>query len=114
MIKIREEQPEDIAAIRELNRRTLEHEQEGKIVDMLRAKGGAALSLVAGDDGRVVGHIMYCPVQIGSVEGRALGPMAVDPEVQGQGIGTHPQVLSTGWLPASTTSRNHLRMGRAR
>ena len=31
---------------------------------------------------------MYSPARIGSVDGAALGPMAVVPEEQGQGIGT--------------------------
>lgn len=88
MIEIRLEQSEDVAAIRELNRRAFGQEQEGTIVDALRGNGGAQLSLVAVDEGRVVGHIMYSPLQIGQVEGSALGPMAVAPEVQRQGVGT--------------------------
>jgi len=88
MIQIRPEQPDDIAAIRDLNRRAFGQEREGGIVDALRANGGTQLSLVAVDDGRVVGHIVYSPLRISHVEGSALGPMAVDPEVQRQGIGT--------------------------
>lgn len=88
MIQIRPEQTEDIAAIRDLNRRAFGQDHEGRIVDAIRANGGAQLSLVAVDEDRVVGHIMYSALQIGQVEGRALGPMAVDPEVQRQGIGT--------------------------
>ena len=94
MIEIRQEQSEDIAAIRDLNRRAFGQEQESKIVDALRANGGAQLSLVAVDGGRVVGHIMYSPLHVGYVEGSALGPMAVDPEVQRQGIGT--KLVQTG------------------
>lgn len=88
MVEIRQEQSDDIAAIRDLNRRAFGQEHEGKIVDALRANGGAQLSLVAVDQGRVVGHILYSPLQIGQVEGSALGPMSVDPDVQRQGIGT--------------------------
>lgn len=88
MIEIRPEHTEDIAAIRDLNRRAFGQEHEGKIVDALRANGGVHLSLVAVDQGRVVGHIMYSPVRIGQVEGSALGPMAVEPEAQRHGIGT--------------------------
>jgi putative acetyltransferase len=94
VIEIRQEQPEDVAAIRDLNRRAFGQEQEGRIVDALRAKGGVQLSLVAVDDGRVVGHILYSPVRVGEVEGSALGPMAVDPEVQRHGIGT--QLVEAG------------------
>src|SRR4029453_5092014 len=45
--------------------------------------------LVATMSDRVVGHIMYSPVTVGdTVNGVALGPMAVVPEYQRQGIGT--------------------------
>jgi putative acetyltransferase len=81
VIEIRQERSEDVAAVRDLNRRAFGQEQEGRIVDALRANGGAQVSLVAVDEGRVVGHIMYSPLRVGRVEGSALGPMAVDPDV---------------------------------
>ena len=89
LIEIREERPDDIFAVREVNRCAFEQEQESNIVDALRANGGALLSLVATMSDRVVGHIMYSPVTVGdTVNGVALGPMAVLPEHQRQGIGT--------------------------
>ena len=88
MIEIRPEEPGDIEAIRDVNRRAFGQEQEGRIVDALRANGGAVLSLVATQQGQVVGHVMYSPARIGGVDGAALGPMAVVPEEQGHGIGT--------------------------
>ena len=88
MIEIREERPDDIAPIRDVNQQAFEQEQEGNIVDALRANGAALLSLVATLDGRVVGHIMYSPITVdGRITGAALGPMAVLPEFQRQGIG---------------------------
>ncbi len=98
MIEIRQEHSEDAAAIRDLNRRAFGQEQEGKIVDALRANDGAQLSLVAANEGRVVGHIMYSPLWVGQVKGSALGPMAVDPEVQRQGIGTKLVEAGNAWL----------------
>jgi putative acetyltransferase len=77
-----------LAAIRDVNRRAFGQDEEGNIVDALRANAAAVLSLVAALDGRVVGHIMYSPLVVGDVVGAALGPMAVLPEHQGQGIGT--------------------------
>ena len=44
--------------------------------------------MVATLNGRVVGHIRYSPLVVGEVTGAALGPMAVLPEQQRQGIGT--------------------------
>ena len=89
MIEIREEHPDDVAAIRDVNRRAFGQDQEGNIVEALRSNGAALLSLVATLNARVVGHIMYSPVYIGDVvTGAALGPMAVVPEHQSQGIGS--------------------------
>ncbi|HEU4509430.1 MAG TPA: N-acetyltransferase [Pyrinomonadaceae bacterium] len=88
LIEIREERPEDVAAIREVNKRGFGQEQEGKLVDALRSNGAAVLSLVATLNGRVVGHIMYSPITVGDVTGAALAPMAVLPEHQRLGIGS--------------------------
>ena len=89
MIEVREERADDVSAIRYVNRRAFGQEQEGNIVDALRSNGAALLSLVATVNDRVVGHIMYSPLSIGgNVTGAALGPMAVLPEHQRQGIGS--------------------------
>ena len=88
LLEIREEHPSDVAFIRDLNKRAFEQEQEGNIVDALRSNGAALLSMVATLNGRVVGHIMYSPLVVGELTGAALGPMAVLPEHQRQGIGT--------------------------
>ena len=88
MIEIREEQWGDVTAIRDVNRRAFGQDNEGNIVDALRANGAALLSLVATLQGRVVGHIMYSPLFVGDLGGAALGPMAVIPEHQRQGIGS--------------------------
>lgn len=88
MIDIRPETPGDVSAIREVNRQAFGQDQEANIVDALRANGAVISSLVAVHDGVVVAHIMYSPLIIGGVVGAALGPMAVLPERQRQGIGT--------------------------
>src|SRR5262249_34590580 len=44
--------------------------------------------LVATLDEQIVGHIMYSPVEIGGLTGAGLGPMAVLPGYQRQGIGS--------------------------
>ena len=88
LIEIRTERPGDVGAIRDLNRRAFGQDQEGNIVDALRSNGAALLSLLATLKGRVVGHVMYSPASVGEVTGAALGPMAVLPEHQRQGIGS--------------------------
>ncbi|WP_374442753.1 GNAT family N-acetyltransferase [Stella sp.] len=62
---------------------------EAAIVAALRAAGALTLSLVASEDGDLVGHVAFSPV---TVDGRAvgwfgLGPVAVRPDRQGGGIG---------------------------
>ena len=94
LIEIREELPADITAIRQVNSRAFEQDQEGNIVEALRLNGAALLSLVAILNGQVVGHIMYSPSSVGSLSGAALGPMAVLPEHQRQGIGS--QLIEAG------------------
>lgn len=87
LIEIRKERPGDVAAIRDLNQRAFGQGLEGTIVDALRSHEAVLLSLVATENDRVVGHILYSPASIGEVAGAALGPMAVLPEYQRQGIG---------------------------
>lgn len=94
MIEIREESPDDIPAIREVNRLAFGQSLEGQVVDALRANDAVLLSLVAVADGKIVGHILYSPIVVGTFRGAALGPMAVLPEYQRQGIGS--QLVTTG------------------
>ena len=92
MVKIRREAEGDILSIKEVNRRAFDREDEARIVDDLRSEGYAKLSLVAEEGGRIVGHIMFSEAVIrtgrGEVAALALGPVAVTPERQGQGIGS--------------------------
>ena len=87
MIEIREERPDDVVAVRDVNDHAFGQELEGRIVDALRSNGAVMLSLVATFNGRVVGHILYSPIAVGDAIGAALGPMAVLPEHQREGIG---------------------------
>ena len=62
---------------------------EADIVERLRAGDALALSLVAEDQDRIVGHIAFSPVTIDD-ERRGwfgLAPVAVLPDHQGKGIG---------------------------
>ena len=91
-MKIRRETERDIPAIKEVNRRAFDREDEARLVDDLRRGGYAKLSLVAEEGGRIVGHIMFSEALIrtgkGEVASLALGPVAVIPERQGHGIGS--------------------------
>ena len=76
-------------------------------MDALRARGQATLSLVAVEGDRVVGHILFSPVTIesagesgGTAAALGLGPMAVLPTHQRQGIGS--LLVRTGLRRAAT------------
>jgi putative acetyltransferase len=92
MIAIRTEQPGDAAAIRALNQAVFGRRNEAEVVDAVRAACPNALSLVAEDDGRLVGHVLFSPVTVSNgepiAEGMGLGPIAVVPDRQRQGIGS--------------------------
>src|SRR5437867_3933936 len=71
LVEIREENPCDITAIRDVNKRAFGQDQEGNIVDALRSNGAAWLSLVATLNGRVVASgecelVMTEPITNGS------------------------------------------------
>jgi len=92
MIVIRHEQPEDIAVIHQIVAQAFGRPAEANLVDALRRNGKAILSLVADDNGRVVGHILFSSVVIDTGEklfsGIGLAPLAVSPERQNEGIGS--------------------------
>ena len=93
-LRIRPERPADVAAItRVVESAFLSHphsdQTEHLIILALRHAGALSVSLVAQREAEVVGHIAFSPVQIsdGSAHWYGLGPVAVLPQLQHQGIG---------------------------
>lgn len=94
-VAIRPEQPGDEAIIHRLTEvafRDMPFSQgdEQHLVDALRADGDLALSLVAEDADRIVGHIAFSRVAIsdGTQDWYDLGPVSVWPELHHRGIGS--------------------------
>ena len=91
-VSIRPEQANDLEAIRSVNLAAFPGDSEAKLVDALRAAGKATVSLVAEQNARVIGHILFSPVTIASHAGPhpilGLAPMAVLPAVQRRGVGS--------------------------
>jgi len=91
-IEIRYEQAEDVEPIRRVLLDAFETDVEADLVDRLQMSGALTVSLVAVDGDGVVGHIAFSPVTIESenatVDALGLGPMAVVPERQREGIGS--------------------------
>lgn len=108
MIVIRPETADDIPAIHQVNTAAFGHSGEADLVDALRQRGAYTLSLVAEVEGQVVGHLLFTPVliepEVHSMAERAthqegftavaLGPVAVFPAYQNQGIGA--KLIRTG------------------
>ncbi|MDZ5448883.1 N-acetyltransferase [Labrys sp. ZIDIC5] len=93
-MQIRPERADDIDTIRAITKAAFEgkpysSQTEAAIVDALRAAGALTLSLVAEEDGEVVGHAAFSPVTIEGAfrQWYGLGPVSVRPDRQKGGIG---------------------------
>jgi putative acetyltransferase len=88
---VRYESEEDIAGIRELHELAFEQSLEADIVDALRKNCTDIISLVAENDGKIIGHVLFSPAAIegphGVLKGMALAPMAVLPDMRRKGVG---------------------------
>lgn len=102
---IRPEEPDDQAAIHHVHRLAFGQPHEAALVDALRHNAALTVSLVAVQDGGIVGHIACSPVTITSAtsttDALGLGPMAVVPACQRQGIGS--QLVEAGLAVCRTT-----------
>ncbi|MCH7872085.1 MAG: N-acetyltransferase [Planctomycetes bacterium] len=92
MNTIRNEKPADASAVRHVNEQAFGRPAEANLVEALTDHDAVTLSLVALDDTKIVGHILFSPVEIESDDaafvGAGLGPMAVLPQCQRRGIGS--------------------------
>lgn len=94
-IIIRQEIPGDVQGIHDvtmaafLNEPHTDHTEQF-IVKALRDSGVLSISLVAEEDGELVGHVALSPVTIsdGAMNWYGLGPISVVPNKQGNGIGS--------------------------
>lgn len=91
-IVIRPETTADIPAIYQVNKLAFDRDNEARLVDNLRNDGAVILSLVALVDGQIAGHILFSPVTISNESYQwlavGLGPVAVLPAYQKQGVGS--------------------------
>jgi putative acetyltransferase len=91
-LAIRRAEPGDAAAIRAVHASAFPTVGQADLVEALERAGDAILSLVAAREGDVVGHILLSRMAV-SGEGRiwralGLGPVAVRPPAQRQGVGS--------------------------
>ena len=92
MIEIREEQEGEYQEIRQVIVTAFGGDTEANLVELLRDRNKASVALVAVNDNKIVGHIMFSPVTITLAPKmfRAVGlaPLSVLPTFQRQGIGS--------------------------
>ena len=89
---VRSAAPTDRAAIRAVHTSAFPTALEAELVEALEREGDSIVSLVAERGGEIIGHILLSRMAV-SAPGRAyralgLGPMAVRPDAQRQGVGS--------------------------
>lgn len=98
MVTIRDEVPQDIASIYNVNKEAFGQEKEADLVNNLRVRKVLVISLVAVKDGEIIGHIAFSPVDItpgnSNIKALTLAPLAVKPGYQNMGVGS--RLVSTG------------------
>ncbi len=96
-MRLRREDKRDQAAVRRLHQQAFGGEHRSVVaglVDALRASVGPnrGLSLVAEDDGELIGHVMFSPSLLDAprklVEVQVLSPIGVAPHRQLRGVGS--------------------------
>jgi putative acetyltransferase len=97
-LKVRSEKPEDFEAIDRINEDAFGGVAEARLVNLLRQREPRSISLVAVEGDEIVGHIMFSPMTVeDSPVGKSfagMGPMAVAPAHQKQGVGG--ELIRTG------------------
>ncbi|HEV2531446.1 N-acetyltransferase [Phenylobacterium sp.] len=96
---IRFAQPADHAAIDAVTTAAFGRSDEARLTAQLRADGDAMFEMVAQDDGRIVGHIMFSRLWADR-DGlyAALAPLSVLPALQRRGVGA--SLVQTGLASA--------------
>lgn len=95
-VTVRPETVADYPAVRDVVNQAFANDDEGEadLIEALRAEPSHTpeVSLVAVLDGTIVGHIIFSEARIetdaGVIAAKALGPLAVHPDVQQRGVGS--------------------------
>lgn len=110
MITIRPENSTDYTIIHQVNTAAFETSAEADLIDRLRSADAILFSLVAIKDQQIVAHILFSPVTIRNGEishaSVGLGPVAVHPDYQQQGIGS--QLIRAGLAACRTAEVAHV------
>jgi lincosamide nucleotidyltransferase A/C/D/E len=100
---IKGETTRDRDAIWEIHRLAFDRPAEAILVDDLRQRGDAVISLVAERDSRIIGHVLFSKLKA-PMKALGLAPVAVHPSFQKQGVGSAlireglDQAKEEGWI----------------
>ena len=104
MVEVRAASSADAAAIRHVLCSAFPTPAEADLVEALDRDGDQMVSLVAVDGATIVGHILFSRMAVQAddraLAGLGLGPVAVTPERQGEGIGS--ALIEAGLLAAGS------------
>ena len=87
MIDVRDESPRDWKAVYQVVSSVFGQSAEAELVEELREAGDSAVSLVADEDGQIVGHVLLSKMNA-PFPALALAPVSVIPAKQRSGIGS--------------------------
>jgi putative acetyltransferase len=104
-VLVRSEVPGDRVGVRAVHTAAFGRAAEADLVDALRATDGwmPSLSLVAEQDGQVVGHVLFSDVALAGRPVLSLAPLGVHPDHQRSGVGS--ALVRTGLAIAERTDR---------
>lgn len=88
--------PQERGLIRELLLRAFPAQDEADLVETLRREDRMALELITPRDGEVVAYVALCRM-VAPDGWLCLAPLAVDPAMQGQGLGSHLVRRALDW-----------------
>jgi putative acetyltransferase len=100
---VRDEKPGDARAVRSIVTAAFNQAGEADLIEALARDGDVEISLVADDNGRIVGHVLLSRMTA-PFRALALAPVSVVPDRRGAGIGSTliqaaiARARDTGWV----------------